>query len=47
MKQGTNGRPAEGTSMLSQQLFKAAFGESPHQGMYSYILPKLKYNFTD
>lgn len=26
------GRTAEGTSMLSQQLFKAAFGESPNHG---------------
>ncbi|KAL4223474.1 Serine/threonine-protein kinase ulk2 [Mactra antiquata] len=31
MNPETNGRPTEGTSMLSQQLFKAAFGESPQQ----------------
>ncbi|XP_045172777.2 serine/threonine-protein kinase ULK2-like [Mercenaria mercenaria] len=30
-KPGNSGRPSEGTSMLSQQLFKAAFGESPQQ----------------
>ncbi|XP_060584865.1 serine/threonine-protein kinase ULK2-like isoform X3 [Ruditapes philippinarum] len=30
-KPGSSSRPSEGTSMLSQQLFKAAFGESPQQ----------------